>query len=177
MLALLLSGLLTQAEKNEKIDQVQVIRGSSAFDLEWADAEDRMHGTVRPLDPVAGRPLDVSAMVGTFQGAEFDGPVAFTLRCEGAAETQTVRRLKGERAWGAHFIPSVDGDCSVDLGFTTTRHKLLHFKVQVQPAPLPRTPWYVLLGLFITVTLGLGIRAVFKPRNESGHDERPVGPK
>jgi hypothetical protein len=160
MLSLLVCGLL--AQQTEKIDQVQLMRGTTSYELDWSDAEDRLHGTVNPLDPVAGRELTLSAMVGKFQGAEFDGPVTFTMRCDRWSDTQTVVRAKGERAWAAHFVPDADGECAVDLGFTTTRHKRLHFKLLLTPAPLPRTPWYVILGLIVVVTLGFGIRAVFK---------------
>lgn len=166
MLALLASALLQLADpplgEQEKIDSVQSIRGTSSMDLDWADAEDRMHGTIRPLDPIEGKPLELSVMVGTFQGAEFDGPVTMAVRCLDWQATQTVRRAKGERAWFARFVPEDDGDCSIDLGFTTTRHKLLHSKVYVTSAPLTRLPWYLMIGVLLIGAFGLGLRAIFK---------------
>lgn len=149
--------------EKEKIDVVQVIRGQASYDLQWADADDRLQGTVRPLDPVAERPVELSVMVGTFQGAEFNGPVTMTMRCPEWSETKTVSRAKGERAWFASFVPARgDAECNVDVGFTTTRHKLLHFKLAVLPAPLSRLPWYFILGALLLAAFGFGIRAIFK---------------
>jgi hypothetical protein len=167
MLALLPLALFAQTPEGTEAgapterDAVQLIRGSSAWDLEWADAEDRLHGTVRPLDPFEGRPLEVSVRVGTLQGAEFDGPVTLTLRCEGWSDTRTVRRAKSERGWFVQFTPEAEGNCSLDLAFTTTRYKRLHAKIPVQPAPLSRAPWYALLAVLSAGALGLGVRAIF----------------
>jgi hypothetical protein len=162
MLAPLVIMLLAQPPPPEKNDQVQVLRGQAAYDLEWSDAEDRMHGTVRPLDPVALKPVEVSLMVGTYQGPEFDGPVSATMRCNDWSETRTVKRGKSERAWFAMFVPPDAGECSIDVSFTTTRLKLLHVKLPVQPAPLSRLPWYVIIVLVTVVALGLGVRSIFK---------------
>jgi hypothetical protein len=162
MLAPLVIALLAQPPPPEKLDQVAMQRGQAAYDLEWSDAEDRMHGTIRPLDPVAFRPVEVSLLVGTFQGPEFDGPVSMTLRCPEGTETRTVKRGKGERAWYAMFVPGSDGDCTLDVSFTTTRLKLLHVKLPVQQAPLSRAPWYVIIAAVMLTAFGLGIRALFK---------------
>jgi hypothetical protein len=164
MAALLLLVLaLPDAPEREKLDEVQMIRGPSAWDLDWSDAEDRMHGSLRPLDPVSGQPLELSVTVGTFQGENFDGPVGFTMRCSEWSETKTVTRAKGERAWAVTFVPTSKGeDCTLDWAFTSTRHKRLHSKIYVTDAPLDRWPWFVILGLAAALALGLGIRAVLK---------------
>jgi len=153
--------------EKEKIDLVQTVRGPASWDLEWSDAEDRMRGSVRPLDPVSGRPVELSLLVGTFQGAEFDGPINVTMRCSEWSDTQTVRRAKDEKAWAVKFLPSASGeDCTLDFAFTTTRHKRLHTKLYVNSAPIDRWPWFVLLGLGSAIALGLGVRAIFKkPEN------------
>src|SRR5262249_48184165 len=141
--------VLAQADvpDRDKLDAVQTIRGPSAWDLEWADAEDRMPGTVRPLDPISGGPAGLCVGVGTLQGTEVDGAVTVTMRCSEWSDTQTVRRAKGERAWAVTFLPRSKGeDCTLDFAFTTTRHKRLHTKVYVIDAPLERWPWFVMLG-------------------------------
>lgn len=148
--------------EGERLDQVTAVRGPSSLDLDWSDAEDRMHGTVRPLDPIAERPVELSVMVGTFQGPEFDGPVTMTMRCADWQETRTVRRAKGERAWFVSFVPLSAGECQVDLGFNTTRSKLLHLQLFVAEAPLSRAPWFVILGALLIAAFGLGVRAVFR---------------
>lgn len=166
MLAPLLLTVLAQpsapTEEAEKIDAVQVIRGQSAWELQWADAEDRVQGTSRPLDPIAEKPIELSVRVGTFEGADFDGPVTVTMRCPEWHETKTVVRGKDERAWFAKFEPASGGDCTVDLGFKSSRHKLLHFKMHVLDAPLSRLPWYVILAVILLLSFGLGLRAIFK---------------
>src|SRR4051812_30693528 len=123
------------------IDQIQPTRGAHSLDLEWNDAEDRLHGSLRPVDPISGRDLDISIMVGTFQGPDFDGPVTMTLRGEGDTQTRTVKRGAGEKAWFARFVPASNGDYLLDVSFTTTRLKLLHAKFFVVSAPLDRWPW------------------------------------
>ncbi|MBL8957405.1 MAG: hypothetical protein JNK82_41915 [Myxococcaceae bacterium] len=172
MLASVVTLFLAQAlgsplADHEKIDLVRVVRGPDSLDLEWTDNDDRLRGAVRPLEPMSGRPVELSVLVGTFQGDDFDGPVTMTMRCEAWSETQTVRRARGEKAWGAKFVPVADGeDCTLDFGFTTTRYKRLHTKVWVQAAPLARWPWFVILGLGAAIALGLGVRAIFKkPEN------------
>ena len=139
-----------------------MMRGTQAWDLEWSDAEDRAHGSIRPIDPVQGRELTLSLLVGAFQGPEFDGPVMFTLRGEGDTQTVTALRGKGEKAWFARFVPQANGDYQLDVSFAITRHKLLHAKIFVTPAPLARTPWYVMMAAAAIAAFGLGLRAVFK---------------
>ena len=146
----------------EKIDELTAMRGNAVWDLEWSDAEDRVHGTFQPLDPIAERPLTLSLMVGTFQGAEFDGPVTVSMRCDEWQDSRTVRRAKGERAWTVTFLPQGSGTCGIDVSFTTTRRKLLHLKTAVDPAPLSRVPWFVILGALVIAAFGFGIRAVFR---------------
>ena len=81
---------------------------------------------------------------------------------QGKIAPLTVTRAKGERAWFVRFEPPDDGDCSIDVAFTTTRLKLLHLKIYVTPAPLSRLPWYLILTVFLVGVFGFGIRAVFK---------------
>lgn len=163
LIALLALALAQAPPPREKPDTITMTRGNQAWDLDWEDAEDRLHGTIRPTDPAVGTDVELSVTVGTVQApTDFDGPITASLRCERWSETRTVTRGKGERAWFAKFTPQTDGDCALDLGFTTSRHKLLHAKLYVVPAPLSRAPWYVLLGLGAIVALALGLRAVFK---------------
>jgi hypothetical protein len=154
--------LLLVVLSGEPQDRFAVVRGAQTYDLDWSDAEDRVSGTLRPLDPVEDQPLQVALAVGTFQGTDFDGPVSLTVRCADWSQTQTVVRGKGAKAWLAEFTPAANGECFLDVGWQTTRRKLLHMAFRVTPAPIARTPWYVLLGALATLALGLGIRAALK---------------
>jgi hypothetical protein len=162
VLAALAVAVIAQAPPAESADQIKVMRGAQSWDLSWSDAEDTLHGTVRPLELVEGQSADVSLTVGTFQGPPFDGPVTFSLRCEEWSHELTVRRTSGERAWAASFVPEGAGDCVLDVAFNTLRHKRLHAKLAVAPARLTRTPWYVLIAVTAAALLGYGIRSVLK---------------
>jgi hypothetical protein len=154
--------LLSVVNASEGMDQISATRGAHAWNLEWSDAEDRLRGFVRPLDPVEGQPLEVSLRVGPFQGADLDGPLIVSLRCDDWSQTLTVPRSKDSQSWLAELTPHGNGDCRLDVGWQTTRRKLVHMTLPVAPAPLPRTPWYIGVGLIAAAALALGIRAALK---------------
>jgi hypothetical protein len=144
------------------LDQISPTRGAHAWDLEWHDAEDRLTGFIRPLDPVEGQDVEVSLRVGPFQGEELDGPLTVSMRCEGWSQTQNVGRAKDSKAWFVVFKPQDSGECHIDVGWQTTRRKLVHTSVLVTPAPIARTPWYVLIAVIAAVALALGVRAALR---------------
>jgi len=158
---------------------VKVEEGGMALD--WADVEDRLQGAVAPTVPRAGEPMKVSVHVGSFQGAEFEGPVTFTLRPLVRSELQegepmglkplkgvgggqggTVTRGPGEKAWAYTFHPDDDGKHVLEISFRTTRLKAVRGVVEIEPAKLPRWPWYVLaLGAVLT-GIGFGLWTLFR---------------
>lgn len=151
-------------------DEIKVDIGAQTLDLSWSDAEDRIQGTISPRVPSDGQPLDVSAHVGTFQGAEFDGPVSFTLKsanASGGGDTRTVTRAPGEKAWRAHFVPAESGDYSLEISFRTTHLKVAKAALRVEPAKLPRWPWWTLMAGIAALALGLGVRAVFRKQEST----------
>jgi hypothetical protein len=146
-------------------DEIKVDRGAQTLDLSWSDAEDRIQGTISPRDPVAGQPVDVSAHVGAFAGAEFDGPVTFAWkesRASGGGETKTVTRGAGEKAWRAQFVPPEAGEYQVEISFRTNHLKVAKATVSVEQAKLPRWPWWILVGVMSIAALGFGVRSVLK---------------
>lgn len=150
-------------------DALKVNLGSAGLDFEWSDAEDRVQGSIAPRRPIEGEPIDVSAHVGTFQGAEFDGPVTLSfkeLRSTGGGQTQTVKRAKGEKAWRARFTPQTAGPHTFEVSFATTRHKVASGTIEVQEAALSRWPWWAAIGILAIAALGFGVRSVLKkPEN------------
>ena len=125
-------------------DALKLNQGSATLDFEWSDAEDRIQGSISPKRPVEGQPIDVSAHVGTFQGAEFDGPVTLSLKeagSKGGGQTQTVKRAQGEKAWRARFTPVGAGAHTFEVSFATTRHKVAAGTIEVHEAALSRWPW------------------------------------
>ncbi len=114
--------------------------GGAAFT--WHDADEALKGTVSGAPARVGAPLVVSASVMPLSGPEYEGPVTFALRpldALGAADTRTVTRPAGERAWVATFVPAVEGPHRLELSWRTTHHKVVRAVVDVAPAGLP--PW------------------------------------
>lgn len=146
-------------------DELGMSLGSATLDFEWADAEDRVQGSISPRGPTEQAPLDVSAHVGTFQGAEFDGPVTLTLKKSGSSgggQSKTLKRAAGERAWRASFVPEESGPYTLEISFLTSRLKVISGKLEVNDAKLSRLPWWILAGALTALALGLGVRSVFK---------------
>jgi len=159
---LIVALLLSALNGPEPLDEISVKRGAHSWDLEWSDAEDRAYGFITPLELVEGRPLSVSLHVGTYQGTDLDGPLTASLRCADWSQSMTLTRAKDSKAFLADFTPQGSGECRLDFGWQTTRHKVAHALLNVQPAPLSRTPWYVLIALVAAVAFALGIRAALK---------------
>jgi hypothetical protein len=154
--------LLSALNGSEPMDEITVKRGVHSWDLEWTDAEDRVYGFVTPLELVEGRPLSASLRVGTYQGTDMDGPLTASLRCADWSQSMTLQRAKDSKAFLAEFTPQGNGECRLEFGWQTTRHKVAHALLNVAPAPLSRAPWYVLIGLVAVVAFALGIRAALK---------------
>lgn len=128
----------------------------TGIDLSWSDAEDKLTGAITPLTPMEGEPMTVSVRVGTFQGQDFDGPVRFTVRSEGAAPMeQLVKRAGDERAWVAKFTPPLEGRYALEVAFSSSRNKVLTGSFEVQGGRMPRWPWYI----FAFVLVGGGVAA------------------
>lgn len=147
---------------SDPLDRITTTRGLRAWDLEWSDAEDRLYGFLSPLDPVEGQSLDVSLRVGPFQGPELEAPLTVALRCAGWSKELSVPRAKDSKSYLATFVPEDSGECRVDVGWATTRRKLVHVLVHIEPKPLSRVPWYVLTGVIAAIALAFGVRAALK---------------
>ncbi len=167
-------------------EQVMRVKHDEAgLTLGWSDAEDRLQGAVSPPIARVGGPLQVSVHVGTFQGAEFDGPVTLSLRPYGYAEPRegeplglrpmkdgpppdvvTVTRGKTDRAWTHTFTPHREGPHVLEVSFRTTRLKVARALVTVDEGRLPTWPWYVIAALAILTAVGVGVRVLFKKDGE-----------
>lgn len=144
--------------------------GTASVDFEWSDVEDRIQGSVTPRRPIEGKPLDVSAHVGTFQGVEFDGPVTISLKekdSRGGGQSVTLKRAKGEKAWRTSFTPGAAGPYTLEISFQTTRHKVASGTIEVEDAPLSRWPWWALIGVLAVGALGFGVWSMFKKQENA----------
>lgn len=143
-------------------DQVHVEVNRGVAELSWADYEDRVKGNLSTGTPREGEPLQVHVHVGSFEGAEFDGPVTLTLREAKASfgQTQTVRR--GEANWSAEFVPETSGPYQLDITFRTTHVKVVHAKFDVAARPVPRAVKWSLVILAGLAAIGFGARSLIQ---------------
>ena len=130
--------------------------------LTWSDTEERLQGTVMPAVPRAGRPLQVSLQVSSYEGAPFEGPLILTLREEGATHGQSLTVKKGAQHWQATFTPEHDGPHLLDVSFRTTRHKALHASLQVRPSQVPVMIGWAVLGLGGLALLAYTVRGALR---------------
>ena len=147
--------------------QLRLSRGADALEVSWADAEDRIDGTVTPLTPRVGDAIDVVVQVGSFEGAQPLGPVTFTLRrqdARGGGQSQTVARANDEPTWKARFAPEERGEYRLEIAFGTTRRKVAAGTLYVEEAKLPRWPWWVAVGGTVAVVVGLGVRNLLQKK-------------
>jgi hypothetical protein len=153
-------------------DRIAVDRRNNVLELTWSDAEERLKGSIQPDLPREGEPLKVLLNVGSFEGAEFQGPLTLTLREAGDTLGQTKLVTKGPVNWSAEFTPEQEGHHTLNVSFRTTRLKSLNADFEVGPSLVPRFILWGLVGLGAVVALGLGIRSLV--RKEKPPELHPV---
>ncbi|QRO00576.1 hypothetical protein JRI60_16825 [Archangium violaceum] len=164
-------------------DRIDVSPANELMELTWSDTEERLQGSIRPAYPREGQPLHVSLHVGSFEGDAFEGPLVLTLREAGATHGQTVTVKRGERDWQATFTPDSSGPHLLDVGFRTTRHKVIHASFEVGGPPVSRMLGWGVLGLGILVLLGYTVHNILggeRPEERapvaSAEEPTPPGP-
>jgi len=163
------------------LDRMQVSVDPHALTLDWADTEERVRGTVTPPRPRAGEEMTVAVNVGSFEGAEFDGPVTLTLKPVGKigkGDVATVTRAKGEKSWTHVFTPSETGDHVLEVAFFSTRRKAARAKINIED---PRVPLWLsasLAGAVVIFLIGGGVMLVLRRRSASAQvsGEKPGAP-
>ncbi len=150
------------SQPKEQLDRIALEQRDDLLELAWSDAEDRLQGSLHPAVPRVGEPLQVVIQVGSFQGADFEGPITLTLREEGSIHGKTVTVARGERNWQATFLPETTGLHRLDVSFRTTRYKALHAAFQVESSRVPRLLAWGLLGLCAVGLIGYTVRNLLK---------------
>jgi hypothetical protein len=156
----------------EPTDRIDVSPANELLELTWSDTEERLQGSIRPAHPREGQPLQVSLHVGSFEGDSFEGPLVLTLREAGATHGQTVTVKRGEHNWQATFTPESSGPYLLDVGFRTTRHKVIHASFEVGGPPIPRMLGWGVLGLGVLMLLGYTVNNIL--RGERPEERAPV---
>ena len=150
------------SQPREQPDRIAIEPRDDLLELAWSDAEERLQGSLHPAVPRVGEPLQVVIQVGSFQGADFEGPLTLTLREEGSIHGKTVTVARGERNWQATFIPETTGVHRLDVSFRTTRYKALHAAFLVESSRVPRMLAWGLLGLCAVGLIGYTVRNLLK---------------
>jgi hypothetical protein len=153
-------------------DRISVDRRNNVLELTWSDTEERLKGAIQPDVPRTGEPFKVLLNVGSFEGAEFQGPLTITLRQAGSTLGETKTVTKGPVNWSAEFTPEEEGRHTLNVSFRTTRHKSLNADFEVGPSLIPRFILWGLVGLLAVGALGLGIRSLV--RKEKPPELHPV---
>jgi hypothetical protein len=166
---LLLSSLPVDIHAGENdLTRLRLEERQGHAEVHWADAEDVVRGTLTPFPIRAGTPFTVSLVVGTVQGEDFGGPVTIALRplAElGGAESATVARRPGERAWVHVFTPDQDGAHRLEISFRTTHLKVTRGVIPVAEAKLPRWLLYAIGGGLIAASVSIGVWLTFRRKD------------
>lgn len=153
-------------------DRIAVDKRNNVLELSWSDTEERLKGSLQPDVPRAGEPVKVLLHVGSFEGAEFQGPLTVTLRKAGETLGQTKLITKGPVNWVTEFTPEEEGRYTLGVAFRTTRHKVLSAEFDVAPSSVPRFILWGVVGVLAVAAVAFGIRAVV--RQEKAPELHPV---
>jgi hypothetical protein len=154
---LVVAGIAAAAPSN---DQIRVERRGDLLELRWADAEERLQGTLYPALPRAGEPVTLSLHVGNFQGAEFDGPITLTFQQAGAPAQVTRTLTRQGVNWHTELTPDESGMWELEVRYRNTHLKVLTARFVVADQPLPRGLGWGLISVAAVTALVLGLRGV-----------------
>ncbi|WP_240360488.1 hypothetical protein [Pyxidicoccus caerfyrddinensis] len=162
-------------------DQIRVERRGDLLELRWADAEERLQGTLYPALPRAGEPVTLSLHVGNFQGAEFDGPITLTFQQPGAPAQVTRTLTRQGVNWHTELTPDETGLWELEVRYRNTHLKVLTAQFTVTDPPLPRGLGWGLISVAAVTALVLGMREVLhrirastaRPEGASGSAASP----
>ncbi|MCE9666777.1 hypothetical protein LY474_03030 [Myxococcus stipitatus] len=140
-----------------KVDQIRTERRGDVLELRWADAEERLQGTLHPALPRTGQTAMLSLHVGAFEGAEFTGPLTLTVHLQGAPDQLTKTLTRSGVNWHTELTFDEPGLYEVEVRYQAQRLKVVTGHITVAAQPLP--PWLgwslVVLGAGVALTLGV----------------------
>jgi hypothetical protein len=143
-------------------DRIATDKRNKVLELSWSDTEERLKGSIAPQVPRVGEPLKILLHVGSFDGAEFQGPLTLTLRKTGETLGQTKLVTRGPVNWTAEFTPEEEGRHTLSVSFRTTRLKVLNADFSVAPSVVPRFILWGLLGVSTLLAVALTIRSLMR---------------
>lgn len=153
-------------EARNRGDAIRVAQRSRVLQLAWSDAEDALNGVVSPPDLRQGDPVKVTLAVSS-RGAPFAGPVTLDLRGDDESVGQLVTVEPEDGAWSTTFVARKSGPHWLDVSFRTSRHKVLHARLEVRESRFPGWVMWTLLAAIATLALALGVYRVLKKPTSS----------
>jgi hypothetical protein len=169
-LAILCSQLPVDVRAGEnQLTVLEIKNGTNGVSFAWQDADESVRGAISP-SPKAGRTLTISAAVEPLAGAPFEGPVTFSLRPLGAmesADSVTVTKKPGEKAWVATFTPTEAVDHRLEISWRSTHHKVVRGVVPVLQAGLPLWVNWAVGGGMVALAVAIGLWVLFRSKESS----------
>jgi hypothetical protein len=164
-LAILLSQFPVDPRAGEnKLTQLDLKVTPNGLTFEWTDTDESLRGQVSPQPVRAGRTATISAVLQPLAGAEFQGPITFSVRPLnelGSAQTFTVTRKPGERGWVTEVVMPEPGDYRLELSWSTTHRKVVRGVFNVGPAGVPAWVTWAVGGGLLAIGLGIGLWVLF----------------
>lgn len=140
-LAIMLSQLPVDVRAGEnRLTQLELKRAPKSLSFEWADTDDALRGTLGPAPIRAGEPFTVSASVQPLTGADFEGPVTFSLRPldeMGSTQSVTVTKRPGEKSWTTSLTADEAREYRLEISWRGTHHKVVRGVFAVSERGLP----------------------------------------
>ncbi|MCP3097761.1 hypothetical protein LZ198_02595 [Myxococcus sp. K15C18031901] len=130
--------------------------------MRWADAEERLQGTLYPALPRTGQPAMLSLHVGAFEGEEFTGPLTLTVHLEGAPDQLTRTLTRDGVNWHTELVLEEPGLYELEVRYQARRLKVVTGQLTVAAQPLP--PWlgWGLVVVGAGAVLALGVRGAVR---------------
>lgn len=147
-----------------KLTQLELRATANGQTFDWADADESLRGQITPSKVRVGESATISAVLQPFTGADFTGPITFSLRPlgeMGSTWTETVTRKPGERGWVKEVTLTEPGDYRFEVSWRTTHHKVVRGIVSVSPGGLPGWVTWAVGGGFIAIGLSIGLWVLF----------------
>ena len=164
-LAILLSQFPVDARAGEnRLTQLELKLTPNGSSFDWSDTDESLRGQITPQPARAGRSLTISAVLQPFSGADFEGPLTFSVRPlneMGSTITETVTRKKGERGWVKELTLTEPGDYRLEISWRTTHHKVVRGVFPVSPGSLPGWVTWAAGGGLIVIGLAIGLWILF----------------
>lgn len=154
--------------------ELQLLPAAEFLELRWSDAEDTVHGAIRPARPSTAEPIQVTVKVGTFQGEDFQGPVTISLRRASERVSQERTVPWSGQGWSTEFEVSEGGTYELDVAFRTTRHKTLRARFDVfERVSIPKAARWGVLLLIAAVVIGFGVRMALRTPSVGAQSRPP----